>query len=386
MRRLAALSSPNESDPVQSFSSAVTNVEQLYQTLVKSHDAVKVERQAFAELPQQQANLAARENALQTRLQQILEREASLAERDLEFSTRTARFEARQTSQTNDAAELAVIRKNLSSHTAALDARDFCLSSREDAVAAREKSVAARTAAQDRRQQLLDELDDELAISKDRIAKSKEALDNLDARKAQAERNELRLIQTDNELKARKEQLDDQEKRLEIAKEGLKRRETSVNASLDARDEVLGRQLDDINTKLDELQENLKAPELEHKVHEHAAVGSDSQSVTHNDDESDGTKKPGLPRYRQPLQSDYTAWGRFCDNVHNFLYHNCMVLDPVAAQTSDLTIDEAGMKLVRLARDATAHSHLRRLSNEAVEGEWFCFKRMVKRGSMPRAP
>ena len=90
---------------------------------------------------------------------------------------------------------------------------------------------------------------------------------------------------------------------------------------------------------------------------------------------------PGTLRRRlPPRQADYTPWGRFCDRMHNFLYHHRMVLEPVSAQASGLTVDQAGEYLMHVANRDRAQGHLCDLRDEADPHDWYCFKRVVERG------
>ncbi|KAK8100101.1 hypothetical protein PG999_010475 [Apiospora kogelbergensis] len=90
---------------------------------------------------------------------------------------------------------------------------------------------------------------------------------------------------------------------------------------------------------------------------------------------------PGTLRRRlPPRQADYTPWGRFCDRMHNFLYHHRMVLEPVSAQASGLTVDQAGEYLMHVANRDRAQGHLCDFRDEADPHDWYCFKRVVEWG------
>ncbi|KAK8115476.1 hypothetical protein PG984_011978 [Apiospora sp. TS-2023a] len=88
------------------------------------------------------------------------------------------------------------------------------------------------------------------------------------------------------------------------------------------------------------------------------------------------------PRKRQRRIPAYKAggWDKFCDDVHDFLFHHRMILEPVSAQTSGLTITQAGDYLVQVANTPRAQDNLTRFDNEAEPNEWYCFKRVVERG------
>lgn len=280
MRRLEAyLASSHEAVTIlEALESTAHGVEQLHRDLSDSLAAVQTEREAYSDLPQRQETLAAQERDVQTRLANVADREATLpdfearqtqlqareadlAEREEEYENRAGEFNTRGAVQAQQAAELHASLEQVGKRKATLDASEADLEKREAAVAERERAAARKTEAQDRRDHMLDGWEDRLEVLRSRITEAEESLAAVQERENQVENCHTLLAFREGDLRRNEEQLQDRSKRLDererkalAAEIEMGERETSVRTSREAQDELLREGLENVNSRLEEIQ------------------------------------------------------------------------------------------------------------------------------------